>query len=87
MLRDATSARERALITTELEAAKVGVTTRREKLLNNCRVVGTTTASCGNEVMKGMTFAVVILVGPGRVRMPRRYRSLDPRPQALNPKP
>ena len=67
MLRDATSARERALITTELEAAKVGVTTRREKLLISCRVVGTTTASCGNEVMKGRAWQMSLATSCGAV--------------------
>jgi hypothetical protein len=60
MLKEATSAAERALLSKELEAAKSGKVSRTS-LLKKCRVVGVTTASCSNEVMKGMTFAVVIL--------------------------
>lgn len=61
MLKDATSARQRATLLKELEAIKAGDAARRSSMLGKCRVVGVTTASCGNEAMKGMTFAVVVL--------------------------
>ena len=61
MIKDATTARERAFLSKELQAAKDGVADRRAGFLRKCRVVGVTTASCGNSVMNGMTFSVCVL--------------------------
>ena len=61
MLRDATTARERAVLQRELASAQAGTADARARALSKCRVVGVTTASCGNDAMKDFTFAVAIL--------------------------
>ena len=42
-------------------AAQAGTADARARALSKCRVVGVTTASCGNDAMKDFTFAVAIL--------------------------
>ena len=61
MLKEAKTEAERRLLTAELAATKAGAADKRARALSKVRVVGTTTASCGNAALEGMTFDVVVL--------------------------
>ena len=61
MLKEAKTPAQRRILAQELAATRAGAADKRARALSKVRVVGTTTASCGNAALEGMNFDVVVL--------------------------
>ena len=61
MLKEAKTPAQRRILAQELAATRAGAADTRARALSKVRVVGTTTASCGNAALEGMNFDVVVL--------------------------